>query len=86
MQYVFNDHEFSIAWGPVGITLVFKQCYINDAKNYNRIFINILAKLYSQIPLIDWLDGEMNTIICEKSKFGFQKDKSITDCICYYTE
>ena len=59
-----------------------KVMYVNDASNYRGItMINILAKVYSQLLLnrvTKWAEVYENIT---KNQFGFQKGKSIPDCI-----
>ena len=61
---------------------MFKKGDVNEAKNYRGItLINILANIYSQIllnRLTAWSDKHDKL---SKNQFGFQKGKSIIDCI-----
>ena len=79
---LLNTGEYPRSWGDGIISPIFKKGSINDASNYRGItLVNVLAKVYSQLLLnriTKW------TEIYEKltkNQFGFQKGKSITDCI-----
>ena len=49
---LFNSGQYPDFWANGIITPVYKKGDINDAKNYRGItLINILAKIYSQLPL-----------------------------------
>jgi len=78
----FNSGEYPTQWGEGIIAPVFKKSDVNEAKNYRGItLINILAKIYSQIllnRLTAWSDKHDKL---SKNQFGFQKGKSIIDCI-----
>ena len=79
---LLNNGEYPRAWGEGIITPIVKKGDVNDASNYRGItLINILAKLYSQLLLnrvTKW--SEVYEKIT-KNQFGFQKGKSISDCI-----
>ena len=79
---IFQSGEYPQSWGEGIITPIFKKGDTNDPQNYRGItLINILAKIYSQIllnRLRKW--SEENDKIC-KNQYGFQKGKSIVDCI-----
>ena len=79
---LLNNGEYPRAWGEGIITPIFKKGDVNDASNYRGItLINILAKVYSQLLLnrvTKW--SEVYEKIT-KNQFGFQKGKSISDCI-----
>ncbi|MEW8545253.1 MAG: reverse transcriptase family protein, partial [Candidatus Thiodiazotropha sp.] len=79
---LFASGEYPRSWGEGIITPIFKKGNVNDAANYRGItLINVLAKVYSQLllnRLTKWT--EMYDKIT-KSQFGFQKRKSIIDCI-----
>ena len=79
---MFMTAEFPRSWGEGIIAPIFKKGDVNDAGNYRGItLINIMAKIYSQLllnRLTEWAD------IHDKithNQFGFQKGKSIADCI-----
>ena len=64
------------------ITPVYKKGDVNDAKNYRGItLINILAKKKSQILLNGFSKWSNKYDKLDNKQFGFQKGKSITDCI-----
>ena len=79
---MFTSGEYPRSWGEGIITPIFKKGDVNDVSNYRGItLINVLAKVYSQLllnRLTYWT--EMYDKIT-KSQFGFQKRKSIIDCI-----
>ncbi len=79
---IFFTHEYPESWGKGIITPSFKKGDANDPKNYRGItLINILGKIYSQIllnRLKNW-STQNDTLI--PNQFGFQKGKSISDCI-----
>ena len=76
---MFNSGEYPRAWGEGIISPIFKKGDINDASNYRGIMlINVLAKVYSQLflnRLTDWSEKY------KKNQFGFQKGKSVVDCV-----
>ena len=76
---MFNSGEYPRAWGEGIISPIFKKGDINDASNYRGIMlIDVLAKVYSQLllnRLTDWSEKYI------KNQFGFQKGKSIVDCV-----
>ena len=79
---MFMTAEYPRSWGEGIIAPIFKKGDVNDAGNYRGItLINIMAKIYSQLllnRLTEWAD------IHDKithNQFGFQKGKSIADCI-----
>ena len=79
---MFASGEYPRSWGEGIITPIFKKGDVNDAANYRGItLLNVLAKVYSQLllkRLTYWT--EMYDKITN-SQFGFQKRKSIIDCI-----
>ena len=79
---LLNTGEYPRAWGKGIITPIFKKGDVNDASNYRGItLMNILAKVYSQLLLnrvTKW--AEIYEKIT-KNQFGFQRGKSMTDCI-----
>ena len=79
---LLNTGKYPRAWGEGIIAQLFKKGGVNDASNYCGItLINILAKVYSQLLLnrvTKW--AEVYDKIT-KNQFGFQKRKSIADCI-----
>ena len=81
---MFMTAEYPRSWGEGIIALIFKKGDVNDAAITEVqciTLINIMAKIYSQLPLnrlTEWAD------IHDKithNQFGFQKGKSIADCI-----
>ena len=80
---MFRNGEYPRSWGDGIITPIFKKGDVNDAGNYRGItLINVLVKIYSQLllnRLTSW--AEIHEQIT-KNQFGFQKGKSIVDCIC----
>ena len=81
-NHIFFNQEYPQSWGMGIITPIFKKGDVNEANNYRGItLINIVAKIYSQI-LLNRLTGwsEENEKLT-KNQFGFQKGKSISDCI-----
>lgn len=82
LNRLFNNGEYPLIWGEGIITPIFKKGDINDTQNYRGItLVNILAKIYSQIllnRLTKWVEN--NEKICN-NQFGFQKGKSVIDCI-----
>ena len=79
---MFASGEYPRSWGEGITTPIFKKGDVNDAANYRGItLINVLVKVYSQLllnRLTYWT--EMYDKITN-SQFGFQKRKSIIDCI-----
>ena len=82
---MFRNGEYPRAWGDGIIAPIFKKGDVNDAGNYRGItLINILAKVYSQL-LLNRLTGWVEKYEkITKHQFGFQKGKSIVDCILLY--
>ena len=79
---LFNSSQYPDSWANGIITPVYKKGDVNDAKNYRGItLINILAKIYSQILLNRLLKWSNKYDKIDNKQFGFQKGKSITDCI-----
>ena len=79
---LLNTGEYPHAWGEGIITPVFRKGNVNDANNYRGIaLINILAKVYSQLLLNRMTKWAETYEKITKNQFGFQKGKSITDCI-----
>jgi hypothetical protein len=75
---MFHTGEYPVSWGEGIISPIFKKGDINDAKNYRGVtLINILAKIYSQLLLNRF--SKLSHIT--DNQFGFQKGKSIIDCI-----
>ena len=79
---MFRNGEYPRAWGDGIIAPIFKKGDVNDAGNYRGItLINILAKVYSQL-LLNRLTGWVEKYEkITKHQFGFQKGKSVVDCI-----
>ena len=79
---MFRHGEYPRSWGDGIIAPIFKKGDVNDAGNYRGItLINILAKIYSQLllnRLTNWVEKYEKIT---KHQFGFQKGKSIVDCI-----
>ena len=79
---IFNTGEYPRAWGEGIITPIFKKGDVNDPSNYRGItLINVVAKIYSQLllnRLTKWAE-KYEKLAC--NQFGFQKGKSIVDCI-----
>ena len=79
---MLNTGEYPRSWGEGIISPIFKKGDVNDSSNYRGItLINVLAKIYSQLilnRLTNWADTYDK--LC-KNQFGFQKGKSIVDCI-----
>ena len=79
---MFNSAEYPRAWGEGIISPIFKKGDINDASNYRGIMlINVLAKVYSQLLLNRLTDWSEKYEKISKNQFGFQKGKSIVDCV-----
>jgi hypothetical protein len=79
---MFTNAYYPESWGLGIITPVFKKGDENDAKNYRGItLINILAKIYSQVLLNRLTKWTQENDILSSNQFGFQKGKSIIDCI-----
>jgi len=79
---IFLTHEYPPSWSKSIITPVFNKGDPNDATNYRGITLtNIIANIYSQIllnRLNKWSDINAKLTL---NQFGFQKGKSILDCI-----
>ena len=79
---LFNNSEYPLAWGEGIISPIFKGGNIEDPQKYRGVcLINIISKIYSQVllnRLIKWSD-QNNKI--NDNQFGFQKGKSVTDCV-----
>ena len=55
---------------------------MNEAQNYRGItLINIVAKIYSQLLLNRLTKWSTNQEKISKQQFGFQKGKSVVDCV-----
>ena len=55
---------------------------MNEAQNYRGItLINIVAKIYSQLLLNRLTKWSTNQEQISKQQFGFQKGKSVVDCV-----
>ena len=79
---MFNTGEYPRSWGEGIITPIFKKGDVNDSSSYRGItLINILAKIYSQLLLNRLTNWTETNEKLSKNQFGFQKGKSITDCI-----
>jgi hypothetical protein len=79
---IFFNHEYPQAWGTGIIVPIFKKGDVNDVKNYRGVtLINTLAKVYSQILLNRLTKWSVENEKLTKNQFGFQKGKSISDCI-----
>ena len=81
---MLENGEYPAEWGKGIIAPIFKKGDPNKAENDRGItLINVLSKIYSQIllnRLTKWND--INEHLC-KNQFGFQKDKSVIDCIIF---
>ena len=79
---LFSNGEYPRLWGEGIIVHIFKGRNIDDSNSYRGItLINILGKVYSQIflnMLNSWAEKEEFFL---QNQFGFQKGKSIVDCI-----
>ena len=79
---MYSTGEYPRSWGENIIQPIFKKGDANDPQNYRGItLINVLAKIYSQLPLnrlTKW-STEHETITI--NQFGFQQGKSTTDCV-----
>ena len=74
--------EYPRSWGDGIINPIFKKGDINDAQNYRGItLINVLAKIYSQLLLNRLTKWSEKYDKISNNQFGFQKGKSIVDCI-----
>lgn len=81
-NHIFLNHEYPASWGRGIIAPVFKKGDANEAKNYRGItLINIIAKIYSQILLNRLTKWSVQNEKLTENQFGFQKGKSISDCI-----
>ena len=79
---LFDSGQYPDSWANGIIAPVFKKGDLNDAKNYRGItLINILAKIYSQILLNRLTNWSQKYDKIDQKQFGFQKGKSITDCL-----
>ena len=79
---MFRNGEYPRSWGEGIIAPIFKKGDVNDAGNYRGItLINVLAKIYSQLLLNLLTNGAEIHEQIMKNQFGFQKGKSIVDCI-----
>ena len=79
---IFLNGIYPNSWSEGLITPIHKKDSIDDANNYRGItLINILSKIYSHIlnnRLLKWASENSKLSDCQ---FGFQKNKSTTDCI-----
>jgi hypothetical protein len=79
---IYSSGEYPTSWGDGIITPIFKKGDANDASNYRAInLINIVAKIYSQLLLNRITDWSKKYDKLVPNQFGFQKQKSITDCM-----
>lgn len=79
---MYATGEYPRSWGDGIINPIFKKGDINDAQNYRGItLINVLAKVYSQLLLNRLTKWSEKYDKISSNQFGFQKGKSIVDCI-----
>ena len=79
---IYNTGEYPRSWGDGIITPIFKKGDKNEAQNYRGItLINIVAKIYSQLLLNRLTKWSTNQEKISKQQFGFQKGKSVVDCV-----
>ena len=79
---MYSSGEYPRSWGEGIITPIFKKGDLNDAGNYRGItLINVLAKIYSQLLLNRLSNWAKIHDKITNNQFGFQKGKSIVDCI-----
>ena len=79
---MFNSSEYPRAWGEGIIAPIFKKGDPNEASNYRGItLISVLAKIYSQLLLNRLTKWTETYEKITDNQFGFQKGKSVQDCI-----
>jgi hypothetical protein len=79
---MLSTGEYPVKWGEGIIAPIFKKGNIDDPTNYRGItLINILAKIYSQLLLDRLTTWSKQYDQIHNNQFGFQKGKSIVDCI-----
>ena len=79
---MFSSSEYPRAWGEGIIAPVFKKGDPNEASNYRGItLISVLAKINSQLLLNRLTSWTENYEKITNNQFGFQKGKSVQDCI-----
>ena len=79
---MFNTGEYPRAWGEGIISPIFKKGDTNEASNYRGItLINTLSKVYSQLLLNRLTGWSEKYEKISQNQFGFQKGKSVIDCI-----
>lgn len=79
---MYSTGTYPQSWGNGIIAPIYKKGDPNNAENYRGItLINILAKIYSQILLNRLTKWSTLNETLNKNQFGFQKGKSIIDCI-----
>lgn len=79
---MYTTGEYPRSWGDGIINPIFKKGDLNDAENYRGItLINVLAKIYSQLLLNRLTKWSEKYEKISNNQFGFQKGKSIVDCI-----
>lgn len=81
-KHLYSKGEYPRSWGEGIISPIFKKGDLNDASNYRGItLVNVLAKIYSQLLLNRLTNWSTEQDKISKNQFGFQKGKSIVDCI-----
>ena len=81
-NHIYSTGHYPKAWGEGIIAPIYKKGDPNKAENYRgTTLINILGKIYSQILLNRLTKWSTTYEHLNKSQFGFQKNKSILDCI-----
>ena len=79
---IYNTGEYPRSWWDGIVTPIFKKGDVNDTQNYRGITrINVVAKVYSQLLLNRLTKWSVNCEKISKHQFGFQKGKSVVDCV-----
>ena len=82
---MFSSSEYPRACGEGIIASIFKKGDPNEASNYRGItLIIVLAKIYSQLLLNRLTSWTENYEKITNNLFGFQKGKSVQDCIYFH--
>lgn len=79
---IYSTGDYPRSWGEGIISPIFKKGDVNEAQNYRGItLINVIAKIYSQLLLNRLTKWSVKHEKVSKNQFGFQKGKSVIDCI-----
>ena len=79
---MFYSGEYLRTWGEGITSPIFKKGDVDEASNDRGItLISVLAKVYSQLLFNRLTDWSNNYEKISSNQFGFQKGKSVIDCV-----